>query len=234
MIVTNLFAQINSAYRGSDDDAPAVGTTDHTLWLATTNRKISEWARDGKNTWQSLFEIREQGTISVGTQDYDFDSDISVPADSVVVTTTTNQNIEYTICKPQERKRFLRAVYISGRDPQVLTFQDTIKANDQIVGGTIKVAGYWVPDDLTGVNDTIPVDDPYWLVYAVASELAFNDLTYSDKAPDLNAKANNLYSGMVSDNRRGTNNNPRMARTNVNRIPGTRNESTITNTWWGN
>lgn len=232
MEVSTLFTQINTAYRGSDDDAPAAGTTDFSLWMSTINRKINEWATDGKNTWQSLFEIRSIGIISVGTQTYDLDIDISVPADSVIVTTTTGKDIEFTICKPQERKRYLHAVYVSGRNPQTLTFQDTIVAADQIVGGTIKVAGYYITADLTSLTDTVPVDNPYWLVYAVASELSFNDLTYESKSADLNAKANNLFSGMVSDNRRGTNNNPRIARTNVNRIPGTRNESMNANTNW--
>lgn len=230
MDVSTLFAQINTAYRGSDDDAPAAGTTDFSLWMSTINRKINEWATDGKNTWQSLFEIREIGTISVDTQTYDLDADISVPADSVIVTTIDGHDIEFTICKPQERKRYLHAVYISGRNPQTLTFQDTITTTDQIVGGTIKVAGYYIPSDLTSLTDTVPVDNPYWLVYGVASELAFNDLTYAAKAGDLNTKANNIFAGMVSDNRRGTNNNPRIVRTNVNRILGTRNESMNANT----
>lgn len=234
MDVTTLFTQINSAYRGSDDDAPSAGTPDYNLWLATINRKISEWARDGKNTWQNLFDIRSIGTISATSQTYDLDSDILLPADQVIVTTTNNNDIEYTITKPQERKRYLHAVYISGNNPQVLTFVDTIGASDQVVGGTIKVAGYYVPANLTSLTDTVPVDDPYWLVYAVASELSFNDLTYESKSADLNAKANNLYSIMVNNNRRGTNNNPRTARTNVNRIPGTRNESLNANTVWSN
>lgn len=230
MILSSFFAQVNTAYRGADDDAPTSGT-DFNLWLNTTNRKISEWATDGKNVWQSLFDIREIGTISNTSQTYDLDSNIIVPADSVIVTTLLNKDIEYVICKPQERKRFLNSVYISGNNPQVLTFQDTITSTSQIIGGTIKVAGYYLPDDLAIATDTIPVDNPYWLVYAVASELAFNDLTYESKAPDLNAKANNLYGIMSSNNRRGTNNNPRTARTNVNRIPGTRNESTSSNTF---
>lgn len=232
MEVSTLFTQINTAYRGSDDDAPAAGTTDYTLWLATINRKISEWASDGKNTWQSLFDIRTIGTISAGTQTYDLDADIILPADNVIVTTTNGHDIEYTICKPQERKRYLNAVYISGHNPQVLTFVDSILSSNQIVGGSLKIAGYYTPEDITSLTDTVPVDDAYWLVYSVASELAFNDLTYESKAADLTAKANNLYAGIVSNNRRGTNNNPRIARTNVNRIPGTRNESMNANTGW--
>jgi len=177
-----------------------------------------------------------QTIIQDGVQSYSMPRSYMGPSDQVFIVTTSNGTVEYVIGKPQERDRFLHEVYLSSRNPQLVTFQDTISttSNSQLIGGELKMPGYYKPADMVDSTDIIPVDDPYWLVYAVASELAFNDLTYEDKAPDLNSKANNLYSGMVSDNRRGTNNYPRIARTNVNRIPGTRNESNSSDTWWGN
>lgn len=223
MIISQLFTHANYAFRGNDDEAPASGTTDWTMWLSVTNRLIAEFTGDDKNTWQSMFDIREAGTVAAGTQTYDLDSQIRVPADKVIVTTTVangSHDIQYRIVKPQERDRYPRSVYISGSDPQKLTFSDTITSTSAIVGGTIKVAAYYIEDDLTTANDTILVDDPYWLVYALAAQLAFNDLTYESKYPDLLGKANDLYAGMVSANRRGSNNNPRVVRTNVQRITG--------------
>ncbi len=219
MTLTQLFTQISGAYRGTDDDSPVEGSVDYIYWLAVANRKISEWFQ-GEN-WVSLFSIESLGTVTAGTQTYDLEDTIILPADRVTVTTTTGHDIDYRLVKPQERGRYPHSVYISGRDPQTLTFSDTIESTDQIVGGTIYVAGYYMPDDLVNASDTVPCDDPYWLVYAVASELAFNDLTYAAKAPDLVAKANNLWSGMVLSNRRGSGNNPRVARTNVTAIGST-------------
>ncbi len=218
MILSELFSQVNTTFRGSDDDVPAVGTTDYTLWLGTTNRKINEWARDGKRTWESLFEVRTVGTIATGTQSYGLD-DILVPSDDVSVT-KAGIVTKYNLVKPQERGRVSSCVYISGRDPKSLVFHDPILSTSSIIGGSITMGGIWLPANLTKGTDVIPVDDPYWLVYAVASELAFNDLTYQDKYPDLVNKANNLYSKMVSNNNRGTNNNPRTLRTTITRIPG--------------
>lgn len=299
MLVSTLFDQINGAYRGSDDDAPTTGT-DYTLWLNTTNRKISEWAGDDKNVWKSLFlyeKPNEPGTvlttgtttltgtdtyftdykagdtitvsgetvriidtitsntvltvtvafsntasgktythvsiIEAGVQTYSLHRSFMYPSDKTFVSTTT-QDIEYMIGKPQERSRYNNEVYISGKHPQTITFYDDIETDSNLVGGTLKVPGYYAPNDLTASTDTVPVDDPYWLVYAVASELAFNDLTYSDKSPDLNAKANNLYSGMISTNRRGSNNTPRVARTNVERIRGPHGESANIGSPWSN
>lgn len=222
MTLTQLLAQINLAYRGTDDDAPVADTTDYDEWLGTTNRKINEWATDSDNEWSSLFELRDIGTVAAGAQDYDLDDDFDKPADQVIVTTTGGHKVDYRIVKPAERGRYPRTVYISGQDPQILTFSDDILSTDQIVGGTISVAGYFVPADLANPSDVVPVDDPYWLVEAVAGELAFNDITYRDKAADLVAKANNLWKKMVRRNRRGTNANPRVAQTSVQRIRGVR------------
>jgi hypothetical protein len=213
--------QINYAYRGTDDDVPAVGTDDYDLWLATINRKKSEWAGDTKHTWDSMFEIRSITPVLAGTQSYDLDDDFTSPSDTIIVT-SGGKDYEYTVVKPQERESGKQQVYISGNAPKVLNFVDTIEATNPIVGGTIKVAGYYEPADVTGDSDDILVDDPYWIVYSVASELAFNDLTYESKTPALNAKANAVYAGMVSNNNRGTSTYPRRVRTNVNRIPGVR------------
>lgn len=160
--------------------------------------------------------------IVTGVQTYSVHRNLLNPSDRAIVTTST-QDLYYVLGKPQERARYQNEVYLSGRNPQDLTFYDTISTalTAQLIGATLKLPGYYVPNDLTALTDIIPVDDPYWLVYAVAGELAFNDITYSDKAPDLNSKANNLYSDMVTLNRRGTSNYPRQARTNVNRIRNT-------------
>lgn len=219
MDVNTLFGQINSAYRGSDDDVPVSGTPDYDLWIYTTNRKIAEWARDRKNKWRSLWENREVGTIATGTQDYELDDEILWPSDKVVITTTEGYKRYRTLIKPEERIHTYDTAYIWGRDPQTLTFETDIVSTDDIVGGTITLGGYWVPDDITSLNDTVPVDDPYWLVYAVASDLAFNDLTYESKSVDLQTKANTLYSQMAHANRAGTYDNPRTAAYNTNNIP---------------
>lgn len=230
MNVTTLFTQINGAYRGTDDDAPTTGV-DFDLWLATANRKQSEWAGDSTQLWRSLYSTDTLApVVAAGTQTYNLPTTFVAAANRVKVTNGTNYYY-YDIIQPQEAMLYVdgrsNAAYISGSNPQKLTFVDTITATDPIVGGTITVNAYHTLADLVDGDSTVLVDDPYWLVYAVASELAFNDITYSDKAPDLNAKANSLYTGMVKTNRSGTNNNPRTARTNVQRIIGPESEEGV-------
>lgn len=223
MITAELFAEVNDAYRGTDDGVPTVGTTDHDYWLRIANRKINEWARDTKNIWESLWDIKTvqvgdplvDVVIVAGTQDYTLNNIPIALSDKIIVTDTDGNDHTYQIIKAKERDRFTEAVYIVGA---TLTFVDDINTGDTIVGGTIKIPGYWMPTTLT--TGAIVIDDPYWLVYAVAADLASNDLTYSAKAGNLQAQANNLYMAMASANRRGTNNNPRKTPTNIERITG--------------
>ena len=100
----------------------------------------------------------------------------------------------------------------------MLTFTNEFIADTQPVGGTISLGAYYLPDNLTSPNDTVEVDDPYWLAIAMASILAGNDNTYTDKSVDLNTQADELYKQIALKNRKGTYNNPRVTPTNVNRI----------------
>ena len=167
--------------------------------------------------------------LKSGTGSYSLHRNLIQPSDEALAVTTANGTVDLVIGKPQERGRYYNEVYLSGRNPQKLVFPDGIDStnNTTLIGGTLKVPGYYRPADLVDGNSTVTIDDPYWLVYATASELAFNDITYSDKAADLNAKANNLYNNMVTANRRGTNNNPRVVQTNVQRILGTSSEAGV-------
>jgi len=136
----------------------------------------------------------------------------------VYVAKTDGRNTYYDLIKPEEATDVLRRVHISGQHPQVLTFTNTIASGDAIVGGTLIVPGYYMPDDVSETTDLIPLPNPDWAVMAVASEIAFNDITYEDKAPDLNAKANALYRQMVSKSRKGTRGNPQQTPSKVYKI----------------
>ena len=157
--------------------------------------------------------------IKTGVQSYSLHRNFQHPSDKAFVANSTD-TVEYVIGKPQERIRYTNQVYISSNLPQTITFYDTIDAthNANLIGGTLKVPGYYIPSDFTTGTDIVTVDDPYWLVMATSAELAQNENTYTDKSPDLNAKANALWSKMVNNNRRAQSNFPRQAHTNVNRI----------------
>lgn len=158
--------------------------------------------------------------IATAVQGYNLSRRFIFPSDEVIILATNSQEVDYTVVKPENRDTEFRACYVAGKKPQILTFEDTITSTSQIVGGTLQVPGYYLPDPLVNETDLIPVDDTDWLIYEVAGELAFNDLTYESKSADLILRANDSYKSMSNNNRRLTAGNPSKSRTNVTRIPG--------------
>lgn len=159
--------------------------------------------------------------IATGVQEYNLNRNMYVPSDKTIVTDTNGVEVEYTLVHPQDREYVNQQTYIYGSNPKTLVFVDEILSTDQIVGGVLTVPGYFLQDDYTAETDVVDIDDPNWLTMALASELAFNDVTYEEKYVDLNAKANALYMEMIRANRQGTGNNPRSAKVNIKRIKGT-------------
>jgi len=154
--------------------------------------------------------------IKSGVQTYNLHRRFSTPSDEVKIIST--QTDTFKLEKPQDREAGV--AYIHSANPQKITFYDDITATSLMIGGTLIVPAYYLPADLVNATDIIPCDDPYFIVYSTASELAGNELTYADKAGALNAKANNLYRLMKNANRKGTSNNPRTAPVSVDRISG--------------
>lgn len=216
MTVTELIQEINDALRGLENE-PNSGSDEYAYWLRVANRKTESWARDRKQRWASMWKIETAGTVSAGTQSYDMDDTFLWPSDQIIVT-VSDQDHEFKVEKPQHRKR--GGVYFSGRDPVTLSFADTIKTNSQIVGGTIYAPGYYMPEPLVNGSDLVTVDDPNWLVKAVAAEVAFNDVTYEDKYFDLNTEANALYLQMIEANKLGTASNPPSVAIELQKIRG--------------
>jgi len=190
MIVSELFNQINGSYRGTDDSVPTADP-DLQYWYDTTNRKITEWLNDPVNI--------EPGTVATDG------------------TTLTGTNTQFTLYAPDG------IITVNGETPRIIgsiTSDTELEVTVDFTNTVSAESFKHQPEvtEMTDLADTIPVEDPYWLVYAVASELAFNDLTYEDKAPALNAKANSLYRMMVRNKRRTTTVGPRTIPTNVYRI----------------
>jgi hypothetical protein len=123
---------------------------------------------------------------------------------------------------PQEISRASQQVYLSGGNPEALSFTVDIESTDPLVGGSLVIPGYYLPADLTTSTDLLPVPDPNWLVLATASEIAFADIVYEDRAEALNSRANSLWQNMVARNRRGTYGSPRKTPYAVKRITDTR------------
>lgn len=217
MLVSEAITGINYALRGTDDDAPAWGSDASTYWLSVLNRKKDEFYRDATRNWSGIYSVESVGTISASTTpSYSLDESFIAPCgdgeSSGIYVIKTSKRHDFTLIKPNERNTSNQEVFIAGLNPKTLYFSNEIKSTDTIVGGTLYVAGYYMPDNLTAAADELPFSDPQWAVLASAAEIAENDIVYEDKAGNLNAKANNLYAQMVAIEQRGTNGEPRKSK----------------------
>jgi hypothetical protein len=186
------------------DKITVAGETERTIDAITSNTALTVTVAFANSTTTTF---THKNIIKSGVQTYNLHRRFVSPSDVVNV----GDNI-LTITKPQEAVSSYDDVYISGKNPKKITFIDDITSTSNLLGLDIQIPGTYMPADMTADTDTIPVDDPYWLVMAVAAELAFNDLTYEDKSAALNVKANALYQGMVANNRKGTASTPRKAK----------------------
>lgn len=199
---------------------------DKILVSGETVRTIDTIASDTSLTVTSAFSNTASGktfTRSIIIDDaytsYNMHRRFISPSDQVYIEKTDGTKTYFKYIRPEERDT-TRQVYLSDENPEVLTFTTEIDSTEDIVGGTLVVPGFYGFAPLTAATDLIPVSSPNWACRAVASAVAFSDITYEDKASDLNNQANDLYMKMVKKNRRGTYANPNKVPTNVYRIKG--------------
>lgn len=203
MIASELLNSIYEAYRGKvATRTPAWGSAKADLAISIANRKQREWATDPRNKWNSLFEIRAitpvVDALTTPTLTYNLADDFFAPSDYAKIVKTDDSYVEYPIINAQKRNTETQALYIHGSNSKKITFAQTIDTS--LDGGTLYVPGYYLLADLTAASDEVLVDDPYWLVYSVASELARNDPAKDDQYPALAGMANDLYLKMSNAN----------------------------------
>lgn len=222
MTVAEFLVATNYALRGIEDDAPTFGDDEATYWVATLNRKKNELYNNSKVLWDATWSVESLGAITASaTPTYNCDADLIAASDQAYAVDTNSKLVYFDFIRPKERPTNGRKVYLAGMNPRVLYFTNAITADEDIVGGTLHLPGYYMPADVDASSDVVPLPDPYWGVMAVAAEIAFGDITYEDRAEGLNTKANNLFSQMVRNNRRSPYDTPSKSPTNVYRIRGT-------------
>lgn len=231
MTLSEFLIRVSYALRGTDDDAPTIGDGgEGDYWVSLLNQKKDELYEDVTKNWTFSYGVESIGVVSASvTPSYDLPTSfIALSGDGgaknggVYVITTDGNRLDIPVIQPERRNPDYREAFIAGFNPQKLYITNEIVAGEQIVGGTVYVPGYYMPEDIGSDADVIPFPDPQYAVYAVASEIAFNDITYEDKTADLSAKAGDRYEKMVNKNRMQISNGTRGLKTNVRRISGVR------------
>jgi hypothetical protein len=220
MTTADFIQEINDKLRALDDEAPSSGSDEFLYWLRIANRVRRNLYKDTKKQWSATFQVVEVGTISASTAPtFDLEDTFLSPASGCYVITTEDVRHDFDIVEPQDSSHNTQQCYIAGDDPKILYFTQEIAASNQIVGGTLYLPAYVMPDAIASTG-TVVCDDPDWLVVATAAQIAAGDLTYEDKVGDLNAEANSLYKQMTSTNRGGVAGKPRTSKYDVPSISG--------------
>lgn len=222
MLIGPFFQRVNFNLRGTDDDAPTQGGDDYPYWIDTYNRIKDEVYGNVTQRWTEGWQVLSLGTIIAATiPTFDIDPTYLGMSDVAYIIDPDGKYHEYDITDPQSRDPRCRQVYIAGQNPKKLYFTNPIAANEVIIGGELFLPGYYLPADAVNDASVVLLPDSNWGAMKMAAELAFNDLTYEDKAPDLNAKAENMYRMMSNRNRmRGAKNPNRVKSRTRNRIRG--------------
>lgn len=235
-------------YKASAPNEPGTVATTGTTTLTGTNTFFTDYAVGDKitvsgETVRTIATIVSDTSLTVtvafsntassktftrstiiddAVQTYNVHRSLLTPSDKIYVLGTDGNKNYLDLIHPQERNYSSQQVHLSGGNPQVLTFTEDITSGSSIDGGTLVIPGYYMPADLTAETDLLPVPDPNWLVIATASEIAFADIVYEDRAEALNSRANALWRQMVTKNRKGTYGQPRITPYNVKRVRDTR------------
>lgn len=183
------------------------GETERTIATITSDTSLTVTVAFSNTASSKTFTRKI--VIDDGVQTYNLHRRFSYASDRPYVTLTSGDKVYFDLIKPQERDDVNQQVFLTSLQPYTLNFSQTIESTDTIVGGTLTIPGFYVPSDVSAATDEIPLINPQWGVLATATEIAFNDVVYEEKAPDLNAKANAQYQKLMALNSAGTYGNPR-------------------------
>lgn len=189
----------------------ATGSTKWLKILAIANMYIRQWSREPDFNWPSLYDPAFSIGAVTATDAFDLDSDIrtlsGTEGDYVrIFHTDAVGYTDYTIVDADRLKDYYTGYNkddpIGNYCAQIgtqLVFNHKFLTTDDQYGGTIKVPAYLFPDDIVADGDTIPVDDPDWLVLISAAEYVRNDITRQGQYPFLVSEANQAMQRMKDD-----------------------------------
>lgn len=182
---------------------------DNAKWkkiLGIANLYQNAWLNEPGQKWNSRYSrAYELGTIS-DTDAYELDEMVdeisTARGDDVYIETEDGEKIKYNLVDYDDLQNHAAGNYCA-RIGNELIFNHTFDKESPEYGGTLYAPAYQGIEELTGKDDDIIVDDPYWLVTICAAEYIRNDIVKQNQYGNLMAEANNLMTNMIRRNRGG-------------------------------
>lgn len=177
-----------------------------TKWLrivAQGNFFLQQLARERGVNWNRYYSpVLSFGTVTA-TATFAIPSTVrkisQEEGDTLRITHTDGRYTDYTFVPHDRLKDFDTGNYVAKIGANI-KFNIAFTATSPQFGGTIACPVYLFPTTFSLDADVLDIDDPNYLVYAVASDRVKNDVTRKDLRADLLAQANDALMAMKDDN----------------------------------
>jgi|GEM_PF-758112 len=197
---------VNQAFRAATGKLPTfgVGSKKWNNLVASINFYIGQWAREPGVDWNSLYDPAYSLGNITATATFDLGDEVrklsQQEGDAIRITRTgSTQYTDFDVVSSDRLKEYASGNYVA-QIGKTIRFNKAFTSANPLFGGAITAPVYLYPETMTRSNDTIPVDDPNWLVLMVAADYVRNDITRKDLRADLVDEANASMQRMKTDN----------------------------------
>lgn len=198
---------IQKAYKMAtgDDESISRSEPSYGKYLSILNDLQRDWYEESlvlpNERWASL-EREESIVISSDTQ-YDLDGELALHPLNYSPLSITLSSGEIIAPKLVSAAEFIRSsdknIYTASSDGKIINFKkDFVKS---AIGGRITYPYYINLEEVSNNNDDIIVDNPNWLVYMLAAEIARSDIVQAGQYGNLIALAQNSMTSMKNRQR---------------------------------
>ena len=198
---------IQKAYKMAtgDDESISRSEPSYSKYVSILNDLQRDWYEESlvlpNERWASL-EREETIIISSDTQ-YDLDGELVLHPLSYSPLSVTLPSGNTVMPKLVSAAEFIRSnnknIFTASSDGKIINFKKEFI--DSAIGGRITYPYYVNLEEISNDDDNIIVDNPNWLVYMLAAEIARSDIVQAGQYGNLVALAQNSMTSMKNRQR---------------------------------
>jgi len=167
----------------TDATTPASTDDDYLIRRRLINISINRWENNMGTLWNELWTntsvVSTGATLTIATDDttYAAPTAFLFPGGYVLIMNGTEESSRIAVIKPEEAQiyRDTQAAYFTGNPKNGYVLNLTQKPTSSINGFTLKYDYYKRAEAISDTTDVAEMADPYYIVYAVVSELHKGD-----------------------------------------------------------
>jgi len=167
----------------TDATTPASTDDDYIIRRRLINVAINRWENNMGTIWNELWTntsvVSTGATLTIATDDTTYNAPTSFlfPGGFVKIMDGTNTHQTIPVIKPEEAQIYTttQAAYFTGNPKDGYVLNLTQKPQSNINGFTLKYDYYKRAEAMDATTDIPEMADPYYIVYAVVSELHKGD-----------------------------------------------------------